>query len=74
MSSSHFPPKTRPLIGLTAGLTNQRPGFWREMAGISQSQIKGDYNFNNRQLSGPSFTILWLGNPKSQLGLQPSQF
>ena len=54
MSSGHFPPKSRTLIGLTAGSANQRPSFWREMAGISQFQIKGDYNFNNRELS---FTI-----------------
>ena len=53
MNSSHFPPKTRPLIGRTAASANQRPGFWLEMAGIftmlefiSQSQIKGNYNFS----------------------------
>ena len=43
MNSNYFPPKTRPLI---TGSANQKPGFWREIAGkfISQSPIKCDYN------------------------------
>ena len=44
-------PKSRPLNGFSDGLDNQRPVFWwldfgeKWLEFISQSQIKGDYNF-----------------------------